>query len=109
MGKGGSSPPPQPTQVSQLTIPEYAQPYMEKLLGKSEALTEQPLPSYQGERRAAPSQSQLDLYKSVSQMQTPGGFKTAQDMAKFGGSEALRLSQYTPTQFQMLKQLKNIK
>jgi hypothetical protein len=101
MGKGGSSPPPQPTQVSQLTIPEYAKPYMEKLLGQTEALTGQPLRVYEGERRAAPSQTQLDLYKSVSQMQTPGGFKTAQDMAKFGGSEALRLSQYTPSQFQM--------
>ena len=101
MGKGGSSPPPQPTQVSQLTIPEYAQPYMERLLGKSEALTEQPLPSYGGPRRAAPSQSQLDLYKSVSQMRTPTGFGTAQEMAQRGGERALQFSQYSPTQFQM--------
>jgi hypothetical protein len=33
-GGGGS---PQPTSTSQTTIPEYAQPYMERLLGKSEA------------------------------------------------------------------------
>ena len=101
MGKGGSSPPPQPSQVSSITIPEYAQPYMEKLLGKSEALTEQPLPSYGGPRRADPSQSQLDLYKATSEMQAPTGLKTAQEMAQFGGAESLRLSQFAPTQFQM--------
>ena len=102
MGKGGSSsPPPQPTQVSQLTIPEYAKPYMEKLLGQTEALTGQPLPVYSGERRAAPSREQLNLYKSVSEMQTPTGFGTAQKMAQTGGERALQISQYAPTQFQM--------
>ena len=39
---GGSSPAPQPTQTSTISIPEYAQPYMERLLGKTEALTEAP-------------------------------------------------------------------
>lgn len=99
MGKGGGGG--QPSQVSNITIPEYAQPYMEKLLGRTEALTEQPLPVYEGKRFARPSATQLDLYKSVSNMQTPGGMRTAQEMAQFGGAEALRVSQYDPTQFQM--------
>lgn len=100
MGKGGGGGG-QPSQVSNITIPEYAQPYMEKLLGRTEALTEQPLPVYEGQRFAGPSESQLDLYKSVSGMQAPAGLKTAQEMAQFGGAEALRVSQYDPTRFQM--------
>ena len=99
MGKGGGGG--QPSQVSNITIPEYAQPYMEKLLGRSEALTEQPLPVYEGQRLAGPSQTQLDLYKSTAEMQAPAGLRTAQEMAQFGGAEALRVSQYDPTRFQM--------
>jgi hypothetical protein len=74
---------------------------MERLLGQTEALTGGVLPVYQGERIASPSQSQVDLYKSVSQMQAPTGMKTAQEMAQFGGAESLRAGQYSPTQFQM--------
>lgn len=102
MGKGGGSPPPAPTQVSQLTIPEYAQPYMEKLLGRSEALTSRRLPVYTGERVAAPSVAQREVQQSVRNLKTPGGFKTAENMAVMAGQEALARSQYTPGQFDMM-------
>ena len=45
-GGGSSSPPPQQapaptsTSVTQTTIPEYAKPYMETLLGKTQAVTD---------------------------------------------------------------------
>ncbi len=42
------SAPPAPTSTSQTTIPEYAKPYAEKMLGKSEALTESPIVSRLG-------------------------------------------------------------
>ena len=35
MGKGGGK---QPSQVSQVSIPEYAKPYVERMLGRTEAL-----------------------------------------------------------------------
>ena len=98
MGKGGS-PPPAPTQVSSITIPEYAQPYMEKLLGKSEALTEKPLPVYGGPRIAGQSEEQAKLFESTMGMQVPGGLRSAQEMAQFGGQEALLRSQYGPSSF----------
>lgn len=49
-----SSSEPQPTSqnVTQTTIPEYAKPYAEKMLGKTEALTNAPYQPYQGERIA---------------------------------------------------------
>ena len=102
MGKGGGSPPPAPTQVSQLTIPEYAQPYMEKLLGRTEALTSRALPVYQGQRVAAPGVAQREVQQSVRDLQTPGGFKTAENMAIMAGQEALARSQYTPGRFDMM-------
>ena len=39
-GGGGQSPQPTSTSSSQVTIPEYARPYMERLLGTTEALTD---------------------------------------------------------------------
>ena len=102
MGKGGGSPPPAPTQVSQLTIPEYAQPYMEKLLGRTEALTSRALPVYQGQRIAAPGVAQREVQQSVRNLQTPGGFRTAENMAVTAGQEALARSQYTPGRFDMM-------
>ena len=103
MGKGGGgSPPPAPTQVSQLTIPEYAQPYMEKLLGRTEALTSRRLPVYTGARIAPQSVAQREVQQSVRNLQTPGGFRTAENMAVRAGQEALARSQYTPGQFQMM-------
>jgi hypothetical protein len=46
--------PSQPTNqtVTQTSIPEYAKPYVEKMLGKTEALTNSPYQTYQGERIA---------------------------------------------------------
>jgi hypothetical protein len=101
MGKGGGSPPPQPTQVSQLTIPEYAQPYMEKLLGRSEALTGKAIPTYDAPRIAQQGLAQREVQQAVRGMQLPRGFGTAEQMAIRTGQEALARSQYAPGQFGM--------
>jgi hypothetical protein len=50
-GKGGGGGPSNQT-VSQTSIPEYAKPYVENLLGKSEALTNTPYQQYTGDRVA---------------------------------------------------------
>ena len=98
MGKGGS-PPPAPTQVANITIPEYAQPYMEKLLGKTEALTERPLPLYPGAPIAGPGAAQIEAQQAIRRTQLPGGFAAAGEMAQVGGLESFRRSQYAPSQF----------
>jgi hypothetical protein len=98
MGKGGS-PPPAPTQVSNITIPEYAQPYMEKLLGKTEALTERPIPLYSGVPVAGPGVGQIEAQEAIRRTQLPGGFAAAGEMSEIGGLESFRRSQYAPSQF----------
>jgi len=50
---GSSAPPPPSSQtVTQTSIPEYAQPYVERMLGKAEAFSEAPYQAYGGERIA---------------------------------------------------------
>ena len=88
-GDDGDSPPPQPTQTSQLTIPEYAQPYMETLLGKAEALTSSPYQAFGGERISQMDPLQQQAYTQASQMGMPGQFDVATGLAGAGGLESL--------------------
>jgi len=85
-GGGGS---PQPTSTSQTTIPEYAQPYMERLLGKSEAASEAPYQTYGGERIAEATPEQQAARAGVAGMQQPGQFGVGTGLATLGGLSAL--------------------
>lgn len=93
MDGGGDAPPPAPTQTSQITIPEYAQPYMENLLGRAEALTTSPYQTYGGERLTELDPLQTQAYQNVSQMQTPGQFDFATGLAGAGGLGSLAAGQ----------------
>jgi len=90
-GGGGGSP--QPSQVSQTTIPEYAKPYVERTLGKAEALTEAPYQTYGGERIAASTPEQQAARQSVAGMQLPGQFAAGTGLAGAGGLGALGAGQ----------------
>ena len=85
-GGGGS---PQPTSTSQTTIPEYAQPYMERLLGKSEAASEAPYQTYGGERLTGPTQEQQAARQGVAGLQQPGQFGMGTGLATLGGLSAI--------------------
>jgi len=88
-GSGGGSPPPQPTQTSQVTIPEYAQPYMEKLLGKAEALTESPYQTYGQQRIAGTTLQQEAARQEAAGLGTPGQFGVGTGMIGAGGLGSL--------------------
>lgn len=98
MGKGSSK---QPSEVSQTTIPEYAKPYMESLLGRTEALTMTPTPQYQGQAFADPTVQQMEVRQRAANLQLPGGFRQGQLMAQAAGQRALQASQYNPFAFGM--------
>jgi hypothetical protein len=85
-GGGGGAP---PANTSQVTIPEYAQPYMEKLLGKAEALTSSPYQTYKGDRIAGISDLQTEARGDVAGMELPGQFGTGTGFAEQGGIAAL--------------------
>ncbi len=88
-----SSAPPQPTSTSQTTIPEYAKPYAEKMLGKSEALTESPYQAYGGQRMATATPEQQAVRQNVAAMQQPGQFAAGTGLAAASGLGALGAGQ----------------
>ena len=69
---GGDSPPPPPSNtsstVTQTTIPEYARPYVEKMLGKAQAFSESPYQAYGGQRLADFSGLQNQAFQGAEQL-----------------------------------------
>jgi hypothetical protein len=93
----GGGPPSQPTSqnVTQTTIPEYAKPYVEKMLGKTEALTQTPYQAYGGERIAGFTPMQQQAFQGVANLQPAQQLGTATQMGGLGGLQGLTAgSQY---------------
>lgn len=74
-GGGRSPPPPPPSTVTQQTsnIPEYFQPYLERLFERAEAVTTEPFQRYEGQRLATTTPQQQAAYQGVEEM--VGGYK----------------------------------
>jgi hypothetical protein len=65
---GGGSPAPAPSSqtVTQTSIPEYAQPYVERMLGKAEAFSAAPYQAYGGERIAGFTPMQIQAQQEAA-------------------------------------------
>jgi hypothetical protein len=87
-GGGGSSAPTETT-VTQTDLPEYVQPYFERLLKRGEAESNQPYTPYQGERLAYFSPDELTsqgMTRGYAQAGTPQEYQLAsQRAAMLGG------------------------
>ena len=59
-GSSGSSPSGTTKQIVQQEVPEYFRPYLERIFGRAESISEEPYQPYRGQRLAAPGQQQLD-------------------------------------------------
>lgn len=95
-GGGGS----QPTSTTQTTttIPEYAKPYVERMLGKAEALTEAPYQAYGGQRVAEFSPLQQQSMQAAANLGPSQQIGLGTQMAGLAGLRAGEAG-YTPTQF----------
>lgn len=94
---GGSS---APTSTTTTTIPEYAKPYVSRMLGKAEALTSADYIPYGGERIAQLDPLESQAYSTISQLQTPGQFEAATGLAGAASTAALgQVGKYQPGQF----------
>lgn len=91
--EGGSSSPSAPANTTQVTIPEYAKPYAERMVGKAEALTESPYQTYGGQRLAASTAEQQAARQAVAGMETPGQFAAGTELAGLGGIQSLGAGQ----------------
>lgn len=86
-----SSQPSQPSSqnVTQTTIPEYAKPYVEKMLGKTEALTNAPYQAYQGERIAGFTPMQQQAQQGMANLAPAQQMGMATQMGGIAGLGAL--------------------
>ena len=88
---------------SQTTIPDYAKPYVENLLGQTSALTDlgyNPYMQYQGERQAQFSPLQQQSYENAALMQTSPQLQDASAMAGMAGMGALNTGYtFNPSNF----------
>ena len=90
--------------VEQTSIPDYARPYVEDLLGQTAALTDlemNPYMQYMGDRQAQFSPLQQQSYQNAALMQTAPQLQDATAMAGMAGLGALNTSfTYNPYQAQ---------
>lgn len=97
---------PTQTNISQTTIPDYAKPYVENLLGKAEAVTDiskNPYVAYPGQRTADFVKLQNDAFAAAGNLGPAGQLGTATDLAQRAGLGALgtnyQAGQFGPQQF----------
>lgn len=83
---GSSAPPPPSSQnVTQTSIPEYAQPYVERMLGKAEAFTEAPYQAYGGERIAGFTPMQEQAQQAAANLAPSQQLGIGTQMAGYAG------------------------
>lgn len=83
--------------VSQTTIPDYARPYVENMLGNAQAVTDftqNPYQQYQGDRVAQFTPLQQQAFQNAQTMQTAPQLQDASALAGMAGLGALN-TQYT--------------
>jgi hypothetical protein len=91
-GGGGSAPPPSSQTVTQTSIPEYARPYVETMLGKSAALTDinqNPYQAYGGQRIQGFNENQEKAFANVFGQTPASQLGTATNLAGQAGLGAI--------------------
>lgn len=90
-----SSEPQQPVQqqISSTEVPAYARPYVERMLGKSEALSQTPYQAYGGERIAGFTPMQQQAFQGVANLRPAQQLGTATQMGGIAGLQGLRAGQ----------------
>jgi hypothetical protein len=79
--------------MSQTSIPEYAQPYVERMLGKAEAFSEAPYQAYGGERIAGFTPMQQYAQQQAANLQPSQQLGIGTQMAGIAGLNAMGAGQ----------------
>lgn len=87
------APPPSSQSVTQTSIPEYAQPYVERMLGKAEAFTEAPYQAYGGERIAGFTPMQQQAQQAAADLAPSQQLGLGTQMAGLSGLQAMNAGQ----------------
>jgi hypothetical protein len=96
---GDAAPAPTDQTVTNTSIPDYAKPYVETMLGKTEALSNTPYQTYDRERTAGFTPMQQQAFQGAQGMQTSGATGFGASLAGAAGLGALSTN-YQGGQFQ---------
>lgn len=88
-GGGGGSAPANQTVTQQNAVSAYAAPYVEKMLGKAEALTNQPYQTYGGQRTADFTDLNRQAFQGAQNLGVMGQTTQASGLAGLAGLGAL--------------------
>ena len=94
-GGGGPAPAPSSQTVTQTAIPEYARPYVETMLGQSQALTninQNPYQTYGGQRIAEFNPTQQNAFQEAINRQSAGQLAPATGLATASGMGSLGIA-----------------
>jgi hypothetical protein len=91
-GGGGQSQPTNTTQTT-TTIPEYARPYVERMLGKAEAFSETPYQAYGGQRIAGFTPMQEQAFQGAANLAPAQQLGVGTQLAGLGGLGGLGAGQ----------------
>jgi hypothetical protein len=86
---GGGGGQPRETVQTQTSIPEYARPYVERMLGKAEATTNAPYQAYGGQRVAGFTDLQNQAFKGAENLGPAQQIGTGTQMAGISGLQGL--------------------
>ena len=87
------APAPIPTQTTQTTIPEFAEPTAERLVGRAEALSEAAYTPYGGQRIAGQTPEQQAITERILGQQAPTQFGTGTTLSTAGGLRSLEVGE----------------
>ena len=88
-----SEPQPQQQTVSATEVPAYARPYVERMLGKTEALSQTPYQAYGGERIAGFTPMQQQAFQGVAGMRPSQQLGIGTQMSGLAGLQGLGAGQ----------------
>ena len=86
---GGDEPQPTQQTTSATEVPAYARPYVERMLGKTEALSQTPYQAYGGERIAGFSPLQQKAFQGVANLQPAQQLGLGTQMSGIAGLQGL--------------------
>ena len=99
MAGGSSTPTQQTVNTTTNTIPEYARPYFENVMQRTQAWSNEGYSPYKYERIAGFTPAQEQIQQNYLDMTAPKQFADASGLAALAGQGSLRAANYTPAQF----------
>jgi len=99
MGKSSTPPTNQTVNTTTNTIPEYARPYFENVMQRTQAWANSPYQNYQFQRIAEMTPAEQQIQANTLAMTAPRQFADASGLAAAAGQGSLRAADYNPTQF----------